>query len=910
MTNPAPGLKSLFDKALELDSPEDRSAYLEDACVGNPALRAEVERLLRAHGKARDFLETPAMSTFSVDDNDNENDLHFAEHPGSIIGPYKLLHEIGEGGMGVVFMAEQRSPIHRRVALKIIKPGMDTRQVIARFEAERQALAMMDHPNIAKVFDAGATDKGHPYFVMELVKGTPITDYCDAHSLTPRERLELLIPVCHAIQHAHQKGIIHRDVKPSNVLIANFDGMPVPKVIDFGIAKAVDHRLTELTLYTRHGAIVGTPLYMSPEQAEDSALNVDTRTDVYSLGVLLYELLTGTTPLEKHQVQKAGVFEILRRIREEEPPKLSSRLSKTKELAAIAARRKIEPAKLTRLVRGELDWIALKALDKDRNRRYESANELAKDLQRYLADQPVEAVPPSFAYQVWKYSRKHRVALATVGAFAAVLIAATAISLWQAVRATNEQAKARRSDADSTAVLEFFRENVLAAARPEGKDGGLGYEVKLHTAIDKAEPTIAKDFANRPTVEAAIRDTLGTTYMYLGRPVDAIKQHERALELRTESLGPGDPLTLTSMNNLAVALGKAGRAAEAVPLHQRELAYSQATLGRDHPETLKSMNGLAVALRHAGRIDEAIPLFEEVLKLRTAKLGPRHQETLTTLNNLAVAYRLAGRAAEAIALHERDLEQTRKDLGADHPDTLTIMDNLGGAYLNNGRVDDAMRLFAESLKLCTNKLGLNHPQTLASRNGLAVAYQIAGRTSEAIRMLQEVVALRSEHLPPNHPATLQSKSSLALAHQEAGRIDVAIPMLEEVLGLRTAKLGEDHPETLKSMNDLAGAYLEAQRWADAEKMLRSCLALREKQTTADWRLYLTMSQLGAALATQKKYAEAEPMLVRGYEGMEGHKSEIPAHRKKDLSAAGARIVAIYEACGKPKEAEVWRGKVE
>ncbi len=439
MSRPAPDLQAIFAHALELEAPAERARYVVEACGDDQVLRGEIESLLRALGNAGDFLEDPVMSTNTVDQS------RAAEGPRSVIGPYKLLEEIGEGGMGVVYMAEQMRPIYRKVALKIIKPGMDSRQVIARFEAERQALAMMDHPNIAKVLDAGATASGCPYFVMELVKGIPITQYCDQANLNPRERLALLIPVCHAIQHAHQKGIIHRDVKPSNVLVSLYDGKPVPKVIDFGVAKAIEQRLTERTLYTRHGAIVGTLEYMSPEQAENSSLDVDTRTDVYSLGVLLYELLTGTTPLEHQRLQNVAYLEILNRIREEDPPKLSTRLSKTKELAAIAARRNMEPAKLARLVRGELDWIAMKALNRDRARRYESAIDLARDLERFLADQPVEAVPPSAAYQVWKYARKHRVALATAGAIAAGLIAATAISTWLAVRAAGRPRQSRRS---------------------------------------------------------------------------------------------------------------------------------------------------------------------------------------------------------------------------------------------------------------------------------------------------------------------------------------------------------------------------------------------------------------------------------------------------------------------------------
>ena len=389
--------EEIFHQARARTDPDERAAYLEQACGGDASLRASVEALLRADVGATSFMDQPPQ------DVDATLDVPIGEGPGTVIGPFKLLEPIGEGGFGVVFLAEQTQPVRRKVALKVLKPGMDTRQVVARFEAERQALAIMDHPNIAKVHDGGATPSGRPYFVMELIKGMPITDFCDQSHLTPRQRLELFLPVCHAVQHAHQKGIIHRDLKPSNVLVVMHDMTPVPKVIDFGVAKALGQELTEKTLHTGLAQMIGTPLYMSPEQAGQSALDIDTRSDIYSLGVLLYELLTGTTPITKERFQRAAYDEIRRIIREETPPRPSARLSDSKDsLPSISARRDIEPAKLTKLVRGDLDWIVMKALEKDRNLRYETANGLAMDVQRYLGEEPVLACPPSAGYRLRK----------------------------------------------------------------------------------------------------------------------------------------------------------------------------------------------------------------------------------------------------------------------------------------------------------------------------------------------------------------------------------------------------------------------------------------------------------------------------------------------------------------------------
>jgi eukaryotic-like serine/threonine-protein kinase len=863
MSEPAQNPRQIFAKALEYLSPIERAEYLAQACGDNAELRSEIESLLRAHAGAGDFLEGPVFSTTSV------NGARIAEGPSSVIGRYKLLEKIGEGGMGVVYMAEQTEALRRRVALKIIKPGMDSKQVVGRFEAERQTLALMDHPNIARVFDAGTTDSGRPYFVMELVRGVPITEYCDNARLSPNQRLELFLPVCRAIQHAHQKGIIHRDIKPSNVLITLIDGKAMPKVIDFGVAKAIAQRMTEKTMFTQFGAIVGTLEYMSPEAANLGGLDIDTRSDIYSLGVLLYELLTGTTPLEREWLRQAAYLEILRRIKEDEPEKPSSRLSHSGDkLPSVAASRSTEPARLTRLVRGELDWIVMKALEKERGRRYETANMLAHELESYLAGDAVTACAPSRGYRARKFARKHIVALATGGAFVTLLAVATAVSSWLAVRATREQAKAKRSEAEAKAVLGFFRDKVLAAPRPEGQEGGLGHAVILQDALESAESSIATDFANEPIVESAIRDTLGTTHLYLGDSARAIAQHARAMALRSGFLGPEHPDTLRSMNNLAVAYRQAGRVVEAVPLHERDFKISAARLGPDHPDTLTSMSNVGTAYRLTGRTAEAITVLEAVLKRRTAILGPDHADTMLAINNLAVAYQAAGRIADAVALHEKELKHCKSKLGPDHPDTWISMNNLASGYQAIGRIDEAITLFEEVLKRRQAKLRPDHPDILVSMNNLATAYHIAHRSDEAIALFLDTLARR------------------------------------------TATLGRGHRETLATMNSLGAVYLDKKQWDDAEPLLRETLNIREQARPDDWRVFYTRSQLGAALTGQRKYAEAEPYLIKGYEGLLAHEAKIPAQRRKtDLATASERIVRLYDAWGNTEKAAAWRRKL-
>ncbi|MGA2256594.1 MAG: serine/threonine-protein kinase, partial [Thermoguttaceae bacterium] len=848
-----------FLAAAELPVAE-RAAYLTTHCGGDAELQAAVQRLLAAHDQPADVLDRPAPGMPTAEF------APITERPGTMIGPYKLMEQIGEGGFGLVFVAEQTEPVRRKVALKVIKPGMDSKQVIARFEAERQALAMMDHPNIARVLDAGTTDTGRPYFVMELVRGISITNYCDQNQLTPRERLELFVNVCQAIQHAHQKGIIHRDIKPSNVLVTSHDGKPVAKVIDFGVAKAIHQHLTERTIYTNFAQIVGTPLYMSPEQAEMSTLDIDTRSDVYSLGVLLYELLTGSTPLEKQRFAQAAYDEIRRLIREEEPPRPSERLSTSGALPSLAASRKTEPARLSKLMRGELDWIVMKSLEKDRTRRYETANGLARDVERYLADEPVEACPPSATYRLKKILRRNKGPVLATALVLLALLAGMAGTTWGLIEARRQRDRAeaaRQSEAERAegerlaktaaraAEEEALKAQRAATARAEGErlakldaearqaeaerqksraETGekLASERLVQVAAEKMkaeeEKKIAlsvRDFLQNKLLGQADPRTQANALLRSGGLAAEAKQNPTIRELldraaqelaaeRIDANFPNQPLLQAEiLQTVGRTFRGVGEYERAMGFLERSEALYRQHLGPDHLNTLFAMNDLAMAYRAAGKPDLALPLFEETLKLTNARLGPNHPDTLMSMNNLATAYLGAGKPDLALPLFEETLKLRKANSGPDHPDTLQIMNNLATAHAAAGKLELAIPLYEEALKLMKAKLGPDHPVTLQIMNNLATAYLGAGKLDLALPLFEEALKLRKAKLGPDHPDTLQSMNNLALAYKAAGKLDLAMPLFEETLKLRKAKLGLDHPDTLMSMNNLATAYLAA-----------------------------------------------------------------------------------------------------
>jgi serine/threonine protein kinase len=882
-------VRDLFLAAAERPA-ADRPAFLAAACGSDADLRAAVERLLAAHDDPASVLQSGAAASpegtgaYAPDPGLSSGPV--AEAPGQWVGPYKLLQKIGEGGMGTVWMAEQEHPVKRRVALKVIKPGMDSGQVIARFEAERQALALMDHVNIAKVLDAGTAPLGRPYFVMELIKGEPITKFCDEHHLTPRERLELFIPVCQAVQHAHQKGVIHRDLKPSNVLVTLYDGRPVPKVIDFGVAKALHAKLTDRTLFTGFGAVVGTLEYMAPEQAKLSHLDVDTRSDVYSLGVLLYELLTGTTPFERQRLRQAALDEVLRILREEEPPKPSTRLSDSGEaLPSIAAARRTEPAKLSRLVRGELDWIVMKALDKDRGRRYETANGFARDVQRYLADEPVEACPPGTGYRLRKFARKHQRAVTTAAAFAALLIAGVVVSSWLAVRAASAErialerlAEVQAANAKTEQALDDMRKaqgetkHALAESeearnqaeavseflvksfrKPDPRQDGRTLTVAA--LLEQAEKELLGDSSLTPATRATLLSAIGRTYQGLGLPRDAVRALEPARSLRQQHLGLGHPDTVIAIADLSRVYPSVGRGNNRVQLlaeAQEGLRQCQARLGPDHADTLRAMQSLADAYQKVGSLakGQAQPMFEEVLRRRRATLGPDHPDTLSALLSLGVATR-------NLHLLEEALRRRRAALGPDHPDTLVSMNALARTYTDALYHAKAIPLYEEALRRRRAKLGPDHPDTLISMNNLAMEYEGTGRLADAGALFEEVLRLTRAKLGPDHPSTVVETGNLAHAYEAAGRIADALPLREEALRLTRAKNLPGQYER----DALFQAYELAARKADTLPLAEEALRLRKSSLGADHPDTLSlMHNLARGHSVAGRFADAVTLL--------------------------------------------------
>jgi tRNA A-37 threonylcarbamoyl transferase component Bud32/tetratricopeptide (TPR) repeat protein len=913
---------------------EERAACLKVACVGDAALLQRVEALLQAHDQAGNSPD-PDVTVKSAPSSNPPVADPLNEKPGDRIGRYKLLQEIGEGGMGSVWMAEQEVPVRRRVALKVVKLGMDTRQVIARFEAERQALALMNHPNIAKVLDAGATDTGRPFFVMELVRGVPITEYCDQNNLSTQRRLDLFIPVCKAIQHAHQKGIIHRDIKPSNILVTLHDGVPVPKVIDFGIAKAVDQPLTEKTLFTRFEQFMGTPAYMSPEQAEMSGLDIDTRSDIYALGVLLYELLTGKPPFDPDTLVKSGVDAMRKTIREVEPPRPSTRLSTlaAADLTAIAKKRGTEPARLSALVRGDLDWIVMKCLEKDRTRRYETANDLAVEVQRYLDNEPVAARPPSTAYRFQKAFRRHKLVFAAGAAVFAVLILGVIGTTVGFVRAERQRRVAEAAQHLAQANFDQARaavDDLLAVSDDDLYDlPGLQplREKLMRTAIDRYKP-----FLDRPSADPAPRAELARLYVKYG---------------------------FTAYHN------GADYTMVAVPAYESAFAIQKQLL-REHPESrvLRSNLGWTYVFYAWGgdfgntktrqAIAQAIAIFEALAgetpgdPLARADLAWALWQGTWELHN--ADSREAG--ARALAIQEqlvkefpqsaefrRDLANSLEDqsslLRKDHTTALAMLSR--ATDLRTSLVAD-MEQHVPAIRLPTRSRdseAIVRPSLVWTKRDVAFGCVLAAYQHGQLNQWPEALVLCDRAVGIYRPLVEQNPSLRvfirdfgdasdygAMVVETVGNADTAQARRLETIQFLRARLPADDPVLANALAEFTFALLGSGKYSEAEPTARECLAIYEKSLPDDWRTFDARSMLGGSLLGQKKYAEAEPLLLSGYEGVKQREAKIipgnssprfwifPAGSKPWLKKPLRRLVQLYEATGRPDQATQWKKTLE
>ena len=851
-------IRELFLTARE-QNPSQRAEFLSQACSDDDALREEVESLLANDAQAKTFMQTPVLGeSFAMSKPESlaasllsESPVSSYESPKSspqYIGQYRILDVLGQGGMGIVYRAEQDNP-RRIVALKVIKPGVESRETLKRFEHEGQVLGWLQDPGIAQVFEAGsaATEQGlQPFFAMEFIQGKPLTDYAYKQRLGIRERLELIAKICDAVHHAHQKGVIHRDLKPGNILVNN-SGQP--KILDFGVSRVIGADIQTVTLQTTAGQLLGTIAYMSPEQITSNPHKLDKRSDVYSLGVILYELMTGRVPID---VSNKGLPQAARAIVEEEPEPLHM---------------------VNRAYRGDVETIVTKALEKDKGRRYQSAADLAADIRRYLSDEPIAARPVTTLYQLRKFARRNK---ALVGgilvAFVALLIGFIGTAS-QATRATHERNRAREAErlagerllqtqAEArkvTAINKFFND-MLTRVNPT-KDGR---DVRMVDVLDRAAENLSVEFSDQPEIEASLQNTVGTVYVGLGLYAEAEAYLRSAVAIRSE------------------------------------------LLGKDHPDTLAGMTNLAAVLKGMGQWPQAEELLRETLEVRQRELGREHTRTLDSMNNLADVMQQQGKIAEAELLWRQTLTLQRRVLKRDDPALLITMNNLAQLLKQLRRPDEAEPLLREALALMTESLGLEHPHTLSAMSNLSTTLRAQGKYAEAEQLLHQVIDIRRRTLS-EHPSIYSAINNLAGLLQDQDRLREAEPLTREALeGLRRT-LGTEHPSTLLLLNNLATLQVELGRAQDAEVLYTELLETAQQTLTEDhWMTLVFKRNYGKCLTALHQYERAEALLLHSYEGLKQTLSAEHEHTHKTLKI----IVELYEAWGKSDQAAEYRAKLE
>ncbi|QNI33967.1 serine/threonine protein kinase [Alloacidobacterium dinghuense] len=971
-------IESLYERASELD-PAERAAWLQQTCgddvillkelesllacadasLSNPTARPRMARLLD-HIAGQSDIDSQAPSSAATADSGIAPAATAMTSPlHSKIGPYRILRLLGEGGMGLVYEAEQEYP-RRTVALKVIRSGLSDPKLVRRFEHELLALGRLQHPGIAQIYEAGTADNGfgpQPYFAMELVCGQRLIEYADAHQLTTKQRLELMSRVCEAVHHAHQRGIIHRDLKPGNILV---DETGHPKILDFGVARVTDSD-ARMTHQTDVGQIVGTLAYMSPEQVMADPLELDTRSDVYSLGVVLYQLLARRLPYKI----SPSLPEAARTIQEEEPTPLST---------------------ISGAYRGDVETIVGKALEKDKTRRYSSAAELAADIRHYLHDEPIMARPASTIYQLQKFARRHKALVLGITAVFVVLLAGIIVSMREAARANRETATSR-------AISDFLQSDLLAQAsaanqaQPNTKPDP---DLKVRTALDRAAARISGRFLKQPEIEAAIRDTIGQTYMDLGLYPEARTQFERALDLQRRVLGSKDPETLKTLNRIGYSAFLQGKYPEAEMLLRQTIEVQRRVLGTGHRDTLSSLDALADVYWRQSKYPEAEALYSEVLSIQHRLLGPEHPDTLESMHDIAIVYFEQGKYPQAMELENQTLEIRRRVLGSDHPQTLASMDNLASVYYAQGKYSQAEALEGRTLEIRRRVLGPEHPETLMSMGNLANVYDSEGKYAAAETLQSTSLEITRRIFGPENSDTLMSMNNLANVYFAEGKYQQAEGLYTEAIQIQRRVLGPEHPDTLASISDLAGAYAAQGKYKEAEALYsqdlevehrvlgpehpdflgtisaagsmyqregkysqaetyaaqalagrrhalgsedtdtmssaadlalayesqgefakvaplaRESMEFYENQQPDNWQRFRSESLLGASLTGQKNYAEAEPLLLEGNEGMVVRKERIAVPDLYQIKLARMRLIELYLAWGKPAKAAEWR----